>query len=715
MNTLIYLLAAGFCFGLALRTWASERQDPVRRSFMVLGVLAGTMYTGFALFLLPGMGMARYLQSGVVAFLPAALMGFLDRLLGDPQAPASRAARRLWGTAPVVAVGFLVTDILFYQDVPRASPAEVLLGIYTYGGLLLCVQRLVAELRASRNRVEQARLRYLLVLLCCAVGLTLMEDLLRGLGPAPRLSAHGLTHRGAELQGLMPPLGAVATTLFLYFLYQVLRLTRLLDLHEIFSRLFTLGVAGLLLVFVDGVSVLWLGGLSANPIHGTFQIFLASVLFLALYDPLRQRIEALADQWFNIRGRRLEATLAEIDRELARTITLHGLERALVGRLFDSGRAPLVTLYLRDPDSGVYRLTLQKGTTDHPLTHTISARPFTEGFQRGERAYVRADLEQRVRRRGAGHEEAAARLRTLDSMDADLVISVHSGEFVLGWLALKDEAWSDGFSREEVHRLVDTVDRATHVLENIAAVEQAKEQHRLAALGTMAAGLAHEIRNPLAGIKGAAQYLETEQDPAVVAEFLQIIIGETNRLNAVVDQFLNYSRPFVVRAEPADINDLVHATLDLVRAGDLPPDIRLVEELQADLPMAEVDPDKVRQVLLNLVQNAVQVLGDAGSVTVRTGHSRLRARDGSIAPAVEIAVIDDGPGIHPEDRDKLFIPFFTTRSDGTGLGLPISRRLVEAHDGELLVRSMPGRGATFLVRLPLAQARSAPLGASGPA
>ncbi len=713
MNTLIYLLAAGFCFGLALRTWAGERQDPARRSFMVLGVLAGVMYAGFAVFLLPGMGMARYLQSGVVAFLPAALMGFLDRLLGDENAPASPAARRLWGTAPLVAAGFLITDILLYRDVPRASPSEVMLGIYTYGGLLLCVQRLVAELRASRNRVEQARLRYLLVLLCCAVGLTLLEDLLRGLGPAPQLSAHGLTHRGSELQGLMPPLGAVATTLFLYFLHQVLLLTRLLDLHEIFSRLFTLAIAGLLLVFVDGIAVLWLGGLSENPIHGTFQIFLASVLFLALYDPLRQRIEALADQWFNIRGRRLELTLDEIDRELARAISLDGLDRALVARLTESGRAPLVTLYLRDPDTGVYRLTIQKGSTDQPLTHTISARPFTEGFQRGERAYVRTDLQHQLRRRGVGHEEAAARLRTLDSMDADLVISVHSGEFVLGWLALKDEAWSDGFSHDEVDRLVDTVDRATHVLENIAAVEQAKEQHRLAALGTMAAGLAHEIRNPLAGIKGAAQYLEAEQDPTVVAEFLQIIIGETNRLNTVVDQFLHYSRPFVVRAEPADVNALVRRTLDLVRAGDLPPDIHIVEELQADLPMAEVDPDKIRQVLLNLVHNAVQVLGDAGTVTLRTGHSRLRARDGSIAPAIEIAVIDDGPGIHRQDLDKLFIPFFTTRSDGTGLGLPISRRLVEAHGGELLVRSLSGRGATFLVRVPLAQARSAPVAASG--
>lgn len=713
MNTLIYLLAAGFCFGLALRTWVSERQDPVRRSFMVLGVLAGLMYAGFALFLLPGLTMARYLQSGVVAFLPAALMGFLDRLLVDPHGPASPTVRRMWATAPLVAITFLVTDILFYREVPRGSPSEVALGVYTYAGLLMCVWRLVGHLRRSDNRVERARLRYLLTLCACAVGLSLLEDILRGVGPAPDVSAPGLTRRASELQGILPPVGAAATTLFLYFLHQVVQLSRLLDLHEIFSRMFTLAVAGLLLVFVDVVAVLWLGGLSANPVHGTFQIFLASLLFLALYDPLRVRIEALADEWFNRRGRRLELTLAEIDRELARTITIDGLDRALLARLQGSGRAPLVTLYMRDTDTGVYRLTIQKGVTDQVLMRSISARPFTEGFQNGQRAYVRTDLQHMLRRRVDGFEEAAARLRTMDNMDADLVISIHSGEFVLGWLALKDEAWSDGFSHDEVDRLVETVDRATHVIENIAAVEQAKEQHRLAALGTMAAGLAHEIRNPLAGIKGAAQYLEGERDPAVLREFLDIIVGETNRLNTVVDQFLHYSRPFVLRDAPADINRLVRRTLDLVRAEDLPPDIVLEHDLDAELPMVEVDADKIRQVLLNLVHNAVQALGDAGQVRISTGLTHLRARDGSIARAVEVVVSDDGPGIAPEDLDKLFIPFFTTRTDGTGLGLAISRRLVEAHGGELLVRTQPGKGASFLVRLPVGQEHIAAIAASG--
>ncbi|MCB9777579.1 MAG: hypothetical protein H6742_03360 [Alphaproteobacteria bacterium] len=706
MNTLVYLVAAVSCIGFALRAWNGDRRDPARRAFVLLGTLLGLMYAGFMLYLLPGMGGVRYVQSTSAALLPAALMWFLDRLLGDPRAPASPTVRRMWVLSPLVAIGFVVTDSLFFFDVPRASPPEVALGVYSYAGLLLCMHRLWEEHERVDSRVEKARLRYMLFLLGAGLSFSLLEDIVRGVGPAPDLHAAALSVRASELQGALPPLGALFTTLFVYFLHQVVQLTRLLDLHEIFSRLFTLGVAGLLLVFIDGITVFWFGDLmTTNPAHGTFQIFLASVLFLALYDPLRQRIEALADQWFNRRGRRLELTLTEVDQNLARAISIDSLDQAMLGRLQASGRIPLASIYLRDPDTGLYRLRLRKGTTDQPLMRTISASPFGDAFLMGREAYVRSDLEQLIRWQAGGHEDAAARLRTMDAMDADVVVPFRSGEYLLGWLSIKDETWSDGFSRDEIRRLVATVDRATHVLENIDAVEHMKEQHRLAALGTMSAGLAHEIRNPLAGIKGAAQFLQGDVDESQVREFLSVIVDETDRLNNVVHQFLDYARPFEVDRSPTDLERLVRRVLDLVKVQDLPADVALRFEPAGDLLPAEVDADKLRQVLLNLVHNAVQAVSgpgrSGGTVIVRTGTTRLRDLAGTLVPAAELAVEDDGPGIAPEDMDKLFIPFFTTRSNGTGLGLPISRRLVEAHGGELLVRSKPGSGSIFLVRVPL--------------
>lgn len=709
MTTLLYLLAAAFSMGLTLRAWAGDRADPVRRAFVVLGALFATYYGGFALFLLPGMSMARYMQSGVAAFIPAAMLWFLERLLVHRYEPPSRMVVRMWLLAPLITIAFLIVDILFYRDVPRGSPAEVLLGIWCYGGLLLSIQRLWSVHQTIDSRVEKARIRYLLVLIGLSFAFALTEDLLRGMGPVPDVSG-GASRRAAELQGVMPPISTVFTTLFLYFLYQVVQLTRLLDLHEIFSRVLTLGAAALLLVFVDGVAVLWLGGLSENPVHGTFQIFLASLLFLAVYDPLRSRVEALVDASINARGRRLESELAELDRELGRTLSLGDLAQVLLGRLYGSGRVPACNLYLRDPDTGLYRLLQQRGPRADAQMETLSGEPFALGFQSGDRAYVRIELDRVARMesprrtRRLDPEDAATRLRTMDAMGSDLTLPFRSGDRILGWLNLRDEAWSDGFSRDEVRRLAATVDRAALVLENIRTVEKMKEQHRLAALGTMAAGLAHEIRNPLAGIKGAAQLLHSERDPALVRDFLDVIVGETDRLNRVVSQFLDYARPFELRTAPTALAPLVQSTVDLVRRAELPPSLRIECSLDPELPQAEVDPDMIRQVLLNLVQNAVQMQPQGGRVAISTRSGRLRNRQGQALPAVELQVTDDGPGVAPQDMDKLFIPFFTTRSDGNGLGLALCRRLVEAHEGEIHVRSPPGQGATFLVRLPVQQA-----------
>lgn len=704
MTTILYLAAAAFSLGLTLRAWAGDRADPVRRAFVVLGALFALYYTGFALFLLPGMELARYLQSGVAAFLPAALLWFLERLLVQRYEPPSRLVSRLWLLAPPVAITFLVVDIAFYRQVPRASPAEVLLAIWCYGGLLLSIGRLWQVHQAAQSPSQRARLRYLLALIGLSFTFTLAEDLLRGLGPVPVLDGQGHS-RAAELQGAMPPISTIFTTLFLYTLHQVVQLTRLLDLNEIFGRILTIGAAALLLVLVDGVTVLWLGGLSANPVHGVFQIFLASMFFLAIYDPLRHRIEAAINGLLNARARRLEEELSALDRELSRTLSLSELAHHLLGRLHEAASVPACNLYLYQADSGLYRLAQQQGPRVEAQMESLAGLPFAQGFLDGERAYVRADLARLAQpggpRRGADPdpEQAALRLRAMEAMGADLCLPLRSGDQVLGWLNLRDEPASDGFSREEIRRLCATVDRAAMVLENVRAVEAIKEQHRLAALGTMAAGLAHEIRNPLAGIKGAAQLLDQERDPELVREFLGVIVDETDRLSRVVAQFLDYARPFELHLEPTSLARIARAVIELVQRAEASRRVELRLEVDEDLPPLIADPDKVRQVLLNLVQNAIQAQPEGGAVRVRVRAGRLRSRN---APPAQILEVEDrGPGVPAEDREKLFIPFFTTRPDGNGLGLAICKRLVEAHGGSIQLIAAAGPGARFEVRLPL--------------
>jgi signal transduction histidine kinase len=238
------------------------------------------------------------------------------------------------------------------------------------------------------------------------------------------------------------------------------------------------------------------------------------------------------------------------------------------------------------------------------------------------------------------------------------------------------------------------------IVENIIGFERLKEQHRLAAIGEMSAGLAHEIRNPLAGIKGAAQYLQGESVTGEMGELVGVIVSEVDRLNTVVTQFLEYARPYDIRREPTDVQALLRQVVELVKAQGVPPGVTIALEVEVGLNEIQIDRDKVKQVLLNLVQNAVQAVGAEGTVEVRAREGFLRNPGHRGESALVLSVADTGPGIAPETIDKLFVPFFTTKHDGTGLGLAISQRLVEAHGGEVGVRSRVGSGTTFSVRLP---------------
>ncbi len=242
--------------------------------------------------------------------------------------------------------------------------------------------------------------------------------------------------------------------------------------------------------------------------------------------------------------------------------------------------------------------------------------------------------------------------------------------------------------------------KVTHELKYVRDVtaetersQELEEKRRLAALGEMAARVAHEVKNPLAGMRGALQVLlgrRQGHDPE--KEVLAEVVAQIDRLDQTVRELLNFSRPAHPRAEPTDPNDVVDASLLLLRnSADLAGVEVRVE--RADMPPVPLDRQQVQQVLTNLVLNAAQALrpGDPRVVTVSV-------RDG--AGGVEFAVRDQGPGIPPETRAKLFQPFFTTKARGTGLGLAISRKIAEAHRGRLDAECPPGGGTVFRLRIP---------------
>lgn len=698
MNILLYALAAIAAGVLAIRAPLGDRVDPARRAFAVLASTLCLCYVAFTLYLFPGLGWFKYVYNVVAGFLPAALLGFVDSVFRRPGAPRHARLRELTVIAGPVALAFVAMEVVFFRDLPRASPAEVLFAVYVIAGLSFSLLHLWRLHQASANPGERARLRYFGVLLAFAVGFSAFEALVRSF-VAETESALSWVTRPAVVQGALPPAGAVFTVVFLYFTYQVVVASRLLDLAQMFSKLGAVAAAASILVVIDALSVASLIG--DYPVHGATQVFMASALFLLAYEPLSKQLESWIGRLINPRGERLRVTLQEIDDALTRALSIDQLAEELQVRLIGSERATRTGLWLWDEERRAYRLVAERGEREEPALVQVSRQPFTDGFGAGARAYVRTDLERQRRSRADERGEAiAARLGMMEAMHADLVLPFTSGDVVLGWLTLRDDGSSEALTEEELGRLLQMAARASVALENVRSFEKLKEEHRLAALGTMAAGLAHEIRNPLAGIKGAAQYLQGGVRGAD-AEMVRVIIDEVDRLSEVVSQFLDYARPLQVHREPTTVHALVGHVAGVLRASGLPDGVQLVETLPDDLPALEVDPAKLTQVLLNLCRNAVEAMKEGGTLTLRAQVGFLRDPKARRAPAVEIAVEDTGHGIAPDDLDKLFVPFFTTRHDGTGLGLAISRRLVHAHGGELDVRSAWGSGSTFTVRIPV--------------
>ena len=220
-----------------------------------------------------------------------------------------------------------------------------------------------------------------------------------------------------------------------------------------------------------------------------------------------------------------------------------------------------------------------------------------------------------------------------------------------------------------------------------------REQQSLAAVGQQAASVAHEIKNPLAGIRGACEIISdgyTDDDPK--KELSVEVLRQVDRLNRTVQELLIFARPQNLKPAVTDLNWILARVLDLLADDPDNRSMEVVRRFQDHLPSVLVDPQQVEQVFFHLVLTAFQVTGQRGRVEVTTEVS---------ANAVTAIVADDGPGMDADVLDHIFEPFFTTRAKGTGLGLAIVRKIVDGHGGTIEVESEPGHGTRFTVAFPL--------------
>jgi len=573
---------------------------------------------------------------------------------------------------------------------PAVGPAVL---AYVVGFMLVAILDLNVQARTAPTRVDAARMRYLF-----GGGLVvLVLQVLERLGHVFDLE--------------LPPIGIAATLLYLYIISQAIVRYRILDLYEMLGRFAVMTAMGAALAGIYTALVFWAGkGFS-------FNAFLASLVILLLFDPLRDLVERkIADFFFGER-RVLEQKTAEIKLGLAHAISVDTMVEVLLAGLEDSRRVTHAALFLIDPHGRGFDLRANIGPPP-ALTRVEAAvarrhlKPYASGGTISASGF--ASRRDRLRREGRRPESDQLNevVELLGSLSADALVLVEGEEQqLLGFLTVRDDRVRDAFTAEDVALLAGLAGQIAITIENSQLYQQMKERDRLAALGEMSAGLAHEIRNPLGSIKAAAQVIEEMAEETSTAarpdrEFLGVIVEEVDRLNRVVTDFLSYARPSSGLPKEVDVNDILKRTLQLFEAGR-GHKAAFVVDYGEELPGVVIDGERLHQVFLNLVLNANQAMDEQAearleiSTRVKKVRRLRRVRDGFEPQRfVEIRFSDNGPGIEPAVLQRVFIPFFTTKPKGAGLGLSVCQRIIRDAGGDIEVRSQVGQGTIFTVVLP---------------
>jgi len=667
-----------FCGALALAIAVSIllRQRPGRRHWLFAAFAAdiGLWYLAQWLYHFMRADVWVRFTAVLAALLPQFALHLFDSLM-----PAQKQGRpkllKIAAVLLVIMVILVLSPTHEYWWV-RGTVVLYVFGLLTAGLWLLAVQG-----EASRSRTTKRRVRFLVAL---------------GASAAVASLADFLWFIGFN----MAPIGAVLSILFLFVLSESLTRQRLVDAYDVLGQVTVSTVLAACLAAIFYVFVVLFGGFETMYLGA----FLATLLILVLFEPLREKANRYIHKAFFRERVDLERAVANARADLVHVLEVDELGQVVTSALEASRRATAAALYLRDPIGSDFERLASFGPEPPHRIERASGRPLFDRLELAPSVALEQIQEDAAEARRSGNTaeaEAGDRLlaasEVLGPFRVGVCLSLHGeGQTLIGMLLIADDRVTDAFSADEVALLESLAVQIAVVVENSRQYRRMRERDRLTALGQMAAGLAHEVKNPLGAIKGAAQLLgDPEGTPlgASEREFVAIILEEVDRLDRVVGSVLDYARPSKGNPGAIDVNAIVHRTLQVMERD------RGGSSFETDLdevPLVRVDADQLRQVLMNLVRNAMQSMSGRGVVRVSTRSHAGAGQD----QWVEVSVRDDGAGITPQVLKNLFVPFFTTKDRGTGLGLAISQRIVEEMGGRIDVASHPGRGSTFSVLLP---------------
>lgn len=666
---------------------------PRRPLYVLFAVFSIALFLWHAASVTGSLGLSWELMGTIrratALLIPPTAAPFFTELLRDP----TKARRSNYGIYAVLSAIAIGLDVSPWGEL---LISRIVIATYVFAAMALVMRGLWARARSGKSEPERKRLALVFYGGVITLGLAVGEAV-------PRAEA-------------LAAMSHIAATIYLYFLYQSIIARRLIDVVEFLGKAAVFAVLTIVLASVYAFLVLWVG--KNQPSLGLFNTLVASFVILIVYDQVRPWTEEITVKLMFRERYELQQVVQGLARSLRSTIRLEQMRERVLDTLHGSGRAATVALYLADEGELAFELFGHRGIKPPRFLSLTQQPTLLQELRRERRPVLLEALTERyaelptlltggdatVQREIERTAEAIASMRM---MSANAVFPMLVEERVVGLLVLGSDQVTAPYSTEELSSIISIAEACAVLIEGSQEYEKRRQRDRLVAIGEMAAGMAHEIRNPLGAIKGAAQCLDPAELPRDAIEFVDVIVEEVDRLNNVVAQFLEYAKPYRGNPMATDINKVVAATVRLLGRDKVPVHVTLQQDLAHDLPQVHLDPEQLKQVLINLLQNAVQAMPQGGQVFVSTGTSSSPAqhsgddRDDGVRRAVYVRVRDTGPGINEADIARIFVPFFTTKPGGTGLGLAISQRIIENAGGRIEVASRVSEGTSFTVRLPV--------------
>jgi signal transduction histidine kinase len=476
------------------------------------------------------------------------------------------------------------------------------------------------------------------------------------------------------------PLGFLLFYVYpLIILYAMVRY-RLMDVRIIIRKGLAYSISIAIFTALYLIFILFLGQLLQTRVG--YDPFIVGGVFIFVFafafQPLKDRIQDFIDNRFYKSKYSYQNMLKHLSQYAVSVIELDKLLKLVSGKVKDIMKLEGAAILIEEKDlvgnsALVKLLNKEQAAVDaEELAHRL------ESEKRDDLAQAHAEMQK---------------------LGAALCIPLFFEEKLIGLFNLGNKLSQDMFTDEDIDLLTTLANQLAIAIENarlheanLAAQKQLLQADKLSSLGRIAAGMAHEIKNPLAAIKGMTQAIDKNiNDPEFLADLQRVVPKEIDRLDGLVDGMIQLGKPPRLIMAPVRLNELIEHDLKLFEHRCRAHQVTIVKEL-GQLPEINADPQQLTQVITNLILNAIQAMPNGGKLKLSTSAT---------ADAVVLEIADTGRGIPAEKLKDIFEPFFTTREEGLGLGLAITYQIIKSHKGEITVESQPGEGTTFQIKLPL--------------